>query len=564
MKSDKRTFLGCFRPPFLPVACGLVALVLLGTIYSSAQQEPGPAPTPEAPATPAPPAPAQTAPTPALPEAVEKALVEDTNNPALTANEAEDNGGGRGRGEWRPPVVVIGNDAEVKADEWVETLVVIGGSAKVHGRVREAAVVIGGDLEIDGQVGKEAVAVLGNINALKGARVRGDTVAVGGRVNVAPGARVHSPQGVEFPDIRWLRRWFVQCVLLLRPLSLKVTWVWFVAGILLLFYIVIAALFPRPVRACVGELTERPATTFCLGLLTILLLPLALAILGVTGVGLLVVPFVLAALLFGALIGRVALLQWIGWRLAHQFGAQKFDNPLTGLLLGAGLVAVLYLVPFLGLLTFAIISLWSLGGAVTAAFGSLRREMPEKAKPAPVAGPPLAAMAATAPASFAPQTVMPASATTTGSMAPEAAPLAAAIPPTLPSAPPVVPETLTYPKARFWERLAAGFLDIILVGIATIIVHPLWPVIALAYFSALWAWKGTTVGGIVVGLKVVRTDGKPLTFAVALVRSLAAAFSVVVLFLGYLWIAWDPEKQGWHDKIAGTLVLRLPKGTPLV
>jgi uncharacterized RDD family membrane protein YckC len=128
----------------------------------------------------------------------------------------------------------------------------------------------------------------------------------------------------------------------------------------------------------------------------------------------------------------------------------------------------------------------------------------------------------------------------------------------------VVPEILTYPKASFWERLGAAFLDIILVGILCILLHPIAPVVALAYFSGLWAWKGTTIGGIVVGLKVVRADGKPLTFPVTLIRSLAAAFSVIVLFLGFLWIAWDSEKQGWHDKIAGTVVLRLPRGTPLL
>src|SRR5262249_60521922 len=124
------------------------------------------------------------------------------------------------------------------------------------------------------------------ISAHKGARVRGDTVAVGGRVKVSEGARVR-PQGIEFPDVTWMRRWFIQCVLLMRPLSLKVTWVWVVAGVFFLLYLLIAALFPRPVRACVDEVTERPATTFCMGLLTILLLPLALAILGVTGIGLL-------------------------------------------------------------------------------------------------------------------------------------------------------------------------------------------------------------------------------------------------------------------------------------
>ena len=67
-----------------------------------------------------------------------------------------------------------------------------------------------------------------------------------------------------------------------------------------------------------------------------------------------------------------------------------------------------------------------------------------------------------------------------------------------------------------------------------------------------------------VELQVVRTDGAPLTFVVALVRGLAATLSVFVFFLGFLWIAWDNSKQGWHDKIAGTEVVRLPRATPLV
>ena len=80
----------------------------------------------------------------------------------------------------------------------------------------------------------------------------------------------------------------------------------------------------------------------------------------------------------------------------------------------------------------------------------------------------------------------------------------------------------------------------------------------------MWTWKGTTVGGIVLGLKVVRMDGKPVTLAVGLVRALGGAFSIMVIFLGILWIAWDREKQGWHDKLAGTVVLKQPRGTPLV
>ena len=114
--------------------------------------------------------------------------------------------------------------------------------------------------------------------------------------------------------------------------------------------------------------------------------------------------------------------------------------------------------------------------------------------------------------------------------------------------------------------MGAGFLDIILISILGAIVGgPPWIfLVALAYFAGMWTWRGTTVGGIVLNLKVVRYDGQPLTFPVALVRALAAAFSIIVLFLGFLWIAWSRDKQGWHDKIAGTAVVRQPRGTPLL
>ena len=134
------------------------------------------------------------------------------------------------------------------------------------------------------------------------------------------------------------------------------------------------------------------------------------------------------------------------------------------------------------------------------------------------------------------------------------------------SAPPVASEVLSFPRASFWERLGAAFLDVIIVSILASLVGgpPLGFLVALAYFAGMWAWKGTTVGGVVLNLKVVRLDDKPVTFTVALVRGLAAAFSVIVLFLGFLWMIWDREKQTWHDKIAGTVVIRLPRGMPLV
>ena len=103
-----------------------------------------------------------------------------------------------------------------------------------------------------------------------------------------------------------------------------------------------------------------------------------------------------------------------------------------------------------------------------------------------------------------------------------------------------------------------------LVILSSALVGPVFVLVAIAYFAGMWAWKGTTVGGIVLNLQVVRQDGQPLSFLTAFVRSLAAVFSAFMFFLGFFWIGWDRDKQGWHDKIAGTVVVRLPRAVSLV
>jgi uncharacterized RDD family membrane protein YckC len=112
--------------------------------------------------------------------------------------------------------------------------------------------------------------------------------------------------------------------------------------------------------------------------------------------------------------------------------------------------------------------------------------------------------------------------------------------------------------------MAAGFLDMVLIMLSSAVVGPLAALVAIAYFSGMWAWKGTTVGGIVLNLQVVRQDGQSVNFLTAFVRCLAAVFSACMLFLGFFWIGWDRDKQGWHDKIAGTVVVRLPRAVSLV
>lgn len=460
----------------------------------------------------------------------------------------------------RDTIVIFGQNVELKQGETAEVVVVIGGSAKIHGKVRQGVVVVGGDVEVDGEVGQQVVAVMGSIHLTPGAIVHQDVVSVGGKLEVAPGAKVegHAQEvaiaGLRLPHADWIRHWLEQCVFMMRPLSPRVGWVWGVAAVYFLLFLLIAAVFRHPVEACRNELERRPATTFLIGLLTKLCLPLLILILIMIVIGLVVIPFVAAALFVMGLVGKVAVLEWIGFKLGRVLGKQPVEQPVVALVIGSSVLALLYLIPVIGLLTMLLLSVWSLGCAVTAAFGGFRREKQAVAAAASVPAP---AMAAAAPPTIPSMPLNPAPAALRPSES-------AGTP--IVTEPPVMPETLTYPKATFWERMAAGFLDLVLLVILGAIVQgpPLALIVALAYFTGLWAWRGTSIGGIVLGLKVVRAGGEPVSFAVALVRALAAAFSGIVLFLGFFWIAWDTEKQGWHDKIAGTVVLKLPRGTPLL
>jgi uncharacterized RDD family membrane protein YckC len=81
--------------------------------------------------------------------------------------------------------------------------------------------------------------------------------------------------------------------------------------------------------------------------------------------------------------------------------------------------------------------------------------------------------------------------------------------------------------------------------------------ISIAYFVGLWTWRQQTLGMMVLGLRVVRdADGRPPGLARSLLRYVGYWLSWVALFIGFIWVAFDSRKQGWHDKIAGTVVVR--------
>jgi uncharacterized RDD family membrane protein YckC len=85
------------------------------------------------------------------------------------------------------------------------------------------------------------------------------------------------------------------------------------------------------------------------------------------------------------------------------------------------------------------------------------------------------------------------------------------------------------------------------------------PAVAIVLF---WVYRAATPGKMLLRARIVDAEtGAPPSVGQCVGRYLGYYVSIFTLFLGFLWIAFDPRKQGFHDKLAGTVVVRTPKKT---
>jgi uncharacterized RDD family membrane protein YckC len=113
--------------------------------------------------------------------------------------------------------------------------------------------------------------------------------------------------------------------------------------------------------------------------------------------------------------------------------------------------------------------------------------------------------------------------------------------------------------AGFGIRLGAYIIDAIILGILQYvgITGILSLIVSAAYFVCFWVlMKGQTPGKMVLGLRVVPVDGKPLDWTKAGLRYVGYLVSGIILAIGFIMVAFDSKKQGLHDKIAGTVVVK--------
>ena len=120
--------------------------------------------------------------------------------------------------------------------------------------------------------------------------------------------------------------------------------------------------------------------------------------------------------------------------------------------------------------------------------------------------------------------------------------------------------------AGFWRRFGGALIDGIVVGIVDTVLRlllggagaALGILVSFAYYTYFHGTTGQTPGDAALGIKVLDIETREVIgYQRAFVRCLVSIVSGLVLVIGYLWMLWDPRKQTWHDKAAGSLPIRV-------
>ena len=113
-------------------------------------------------------------------------------------------------------------------------------------------------------------------------------------------------------------------------------------------------------------------------------------------------------------------------------------------------------------------------------------------------------------------------------------------------------------NARAW---AVDLTDPARITSIVLLALALYVVLSIAYFTYFHGIKGRTPGKMLLGLQVLSTAGTTIGFGTAFLRSVGYLVSSLLFTIpvGFIWAAFDRRKQGWHDKIAGTVVIILPE-----
>jgi uncharacterized RDD family membrane protein YckC len=464
---------------------------------------------------------------------------------------------------------LFSGNAVVNKGDVVHTVVVMGGDAEIHGTVNETVVIMGGKLLLDGIVNGDCVVLGGTADVKAGAVINGDLVMIGGENAIDPGVVI---KGDKVIIAAWAGRilnnitpYLEHCIFKGRFIALSLPWtLWILAGYIILMF-VCAILFHSTFVKSIEIVNHKVLTALLIGILTPVAVGPVFVALSISFIGIPAIPAVILTLQGAMLIGIFAINAHTGKHLLSIFGFNNSLPPIMLALIGSSIFGALMLLPFIGGFITLILSTVGTGAGVLAIFSFVKTLKYTKSMSGTTT--------VTDPASnYNGQT-----SDDTGDDAANEGPAQDVS--AVSSLSRQSTDNSVTVKATFLQRLGAAMIDTMLVLIVFgMITNPiasllhqahdstgsLGLIILLAYFTAMWAWKQTTVGMIVFRLKVYRVDNSPLTFSVAVIRALGLLLSILPFGLGFFWMIWDKDKLTWYDRIAGTVVKRVEGNVSIV
>jgi hypothetical protein len=255
------------------------------------------------------------------------------------------------RGRHGSERVVFGQSLNVGTDETVDKAVAIGGSVTIAGHVR-----------------RDAVAIGGSVTLLPGARVEGDAVAIGGAVSVAEGATLEGDNvslGETIPTtVGSMTRWVVGGPHMFSMFSFasRLTR----AVLLFVIALLIAVAFPGALTRIGAYLVNRPGLSALSGVAILLgFVPLCV-LLAVTIIGIPLIPVAVMLLVALFLFGFTVSAAWLGERMPV---SQERKTPIKSVAWGGAILAVVGLVPWIGMAALILAAAVSAGATLLSRFG---------------------------------------------------------------------------------------------------------------------------------------------------------------------------------------------------
>jgi uncharacterized RDD family membrane protein YckC len=427
-------------------------------------------------------------------------------------------------------VVVTGGSYKLDAGQSTSGgVVLIGGTGTIGGNVDGDLVMIGSKASFSGTVNGDLVVIGSNLRIDAGAVTNGDFVSLASEAIGADELKVNGERVIFntfSPAVPIVKEVFVN-IAQLRPMSPFSVFSWTLAIIVLMVRLLLGLMFPKAFAAAGTILGERPIPSFLIGLAVILGSAVLSFLLVITLVGIIALPFLGLAIFILDLFGCTSVCYWIGKRIVPHLAERSYAS-YVWIIAGTAVTWVLYCIPVIGFIAAGVVSLLGLG--------TFSIYLVERYRP-----------------------------TTPQSLTPTTAPAEAAIPPPVQSIPLALPSVepafaVSLPRAQFFPRLVANLIDLAVLYALLSSLHftratlPFW----VLYRFGMFAWRSSTLGQIVLNLRVQKPDGSSLVgdYSSALIRALSSLLSLIPLGLGFIWILFNRELEAWHDKISGTYVVQ--------